>query len=178
MAHFQCILGDSALERVYSHHLSRVASLPRAKGPPRYNPNGRNLPTLTLSVDVGQSADLQESCELTRRLRSSCSTANVEVDFERTGARARRREGQPRLSRDARRRAYTLARTTVTGILQSWLIRHDRTSVTVENGEKFTITGSFSREQQETRQGFPRLPHDLACVIAAAMANSRNPMKR
>jgi hypothetical protein len=36
--------------------------------------------------------------------------------------------------------------------LQSWLIRHDRASMTVESGgEKFTITGSVSHEQQQTR---------------------------
>jgi hypothetical protein len=41
------------------------------------------------------------------------------------------------------------------GMLQMWLSRHDRASVTVESGgEKFTLTGTLSSEQERMVEAF------------------------
>jgi hypothetical protein len=113
-------------------------------------------PTLTLSVDAGQSADLQESAELTRRLRQFMLDSNVDkVDFVRTGEAPAGSKGDIVSLTSLAVTIAPVALTTLAGILQSWLTRHDRASVTVESGgEKVTITGSLSREQQQTLNAF------------------------
>jgi hypothetical protein len=113
-------------------------------------------PTLTLSVDAGQSADLQESAELTRRLRQFMLDRDVDrIEFVRTSAAPTGAKGDIVSLTSLAVTLAPVALTTLAGILQSWLTRHDRASVTVETGgEKFTITGSLSREQHKTLDAF------------------------
>ncbi len=113
-------------------------------------------PTLTISVDAGQSADLQESAELTRRLRQFMLDSDVDkVDFVRNGETPTGSKGDIVSLTSLAVTLAPVALTTLTGILQSWLTRHDRASVTVESGgEKLIITGSLSREQQQTLDAF------------------------
>jgi hypothetical protein len=113
-------------------------------------------PTFTLSVDAGQSADQQESAELTRRLRKYMLDSDVDkVDFVRSGEAPAGSKGDIVSLTTLAVTLAPVALTTLAGILQSWLTRHDRASVTLESGgEKFTITGSPSREQQLTLNAF------------------------
>lgn len=111
---------------------------------------------LTLSLDAGPQADLQESAELARRLRQSLLDADVgTVDLVRTAAAPAGAKGD---AVSLTTLAVTLAPVVLTGIittLQSWLSRHERATVTVESaGEKLTLTGSLSREQQQTVAAF------------------------
>jgi len=112
--------------------------------------------TLTLSVDAGQSADLSEAAELTRRLRQFMLDNDVDkVDLVRTGEAPAGSKGDFVSLTTLAVTLAPVALTTLAGILQSWLTRHERASVTVESGgEKFTITGSLSREQQKTLDAF------------------------
>jgi hypothetical protein len=113
-------------------------------------------PTVTLSVDAGQNADLQESAELTRRLRQFMLDSDVDkVEFVRTGEAPAGSKGEIVSLTSLAITLAPVALTTLTGILQSWLSRHERASVTVESGgEKFTMIGSLSREQQQTLDAF------------------------
>ena len=113
-------------------------------------------PTLTLSVDAGQGADLQESAELTRRLRQFMLDSDIDkVDFVRTGEAPLGSKGDIVSLSTLAITLAPVALTTLGGILQSWLTRHERASVTVESGgEKLTITGSLSGEQERTLNAF------------------------
>lgn len=111
---------------------------------------------LTLSVDAGQQADLQESAELTRRLRQVILAGDIDkVDLVRNASAPLGAKGDP-VTLTAL--AVTLAPVALTGLfnmLQSWLTRHERATVTVENGsEKLTLTGSLSPQQQQTVAAF------------------------
>lgn len=112
--------------------------------------------TLTLSVDAGSGADLEESAELARRLRQFMLERDVDrVEFARSGDVPAGSKGDVVALASL---AVTLAPAALTGLttlLQSWLTRHDRASVTVESGgEKLTITGSLSHDQQQTLAAF------------------------
>ena len=115
-----------------------------------------NSPSLTLSVNAGQGADLQESAELARRLRQLMLDSDIDkVDFVRSGEAPTGSKGDIVSLTSLAVTLAPLALTTLAGILQSWLTRHERASVTVETGgEKITITGSLSREQQKTLDAF------------------------
>jgi hypothetical protein len=114
------------------------------------------MPQLTLSVDAGQRADVQESAELARRLRQAVLEADVDrVDLVREGSVPSGAKGDAVTLATL---AVTLAPVALTGLitmLQSWLTRHERATVTVESGgEKLTLTGSLSRDQQQTVAAF------------------------
>jgi hypothetical protein len=111
---------------------------------------------LTLSVESGPETDQQESAELTRRLRQVILDGDVDrVDFLRSGAAPTGAKGD---IVSLTTLAVTLAPVALTGLittLQSWLSRHERATVTVESGgEKLTLTGSLSREQQQAVAAF------------------------
>lgn len=111
---------------------------------------------LTLSVDAGHDADLQETAELTRRLRQFMLDNDVDkVALVREGEAPAGSKGDIVSLTTLAVTLAPVAFTTFAGILQSWLTRHERASVTVESGgEKFTITGSLSREQQKSLDSF------------------------
>jgi len=111
---------------------------------------------LTLSLDAGSQADLQESAKLVYQLRDTLLDADVEkVEFVRAGAAPDTAKGD---AVSLTTLAVTLAPVALTGILtmlQSWLTRHERATVTIEsNGEKLTLNGSISSAQQQTVAAF------------------------
>ena len=111
---------------------------------------------LNLSLDAGSQADLQESAELAQRLRQFLLNSDVEsVDLVRAGAAPAGSKGDVVSLTTL---AVTLAPVALTGVLtmlQSWLSRHERATVTVESGgAKLTLTGSLSAEQQKTVVAF------------------------
>ena len=112
---------------------------------------------LTLSVDAGRDADLQESAELGRHLRQYLLDRDVDkVEFARgsdplpAGAK-----GDPISLTSLVVTLAPVALTGILGLLQQWLTRHERATVTLESGgEKFTLSGIPSREQQQTLAAF------------------------
>ena len=110
------------------------------------------VPTkLTLSIDTGPAADEQELAELTQNLRDDLLETGVEsVEQVREAAAPAGSKGDAVTLATL---AVTLAPTALTGLinmLQSWLTRHERTSVTLKWGDKvLTVTGTLSKEQQQ-----------------------------
>src|SRR5579863_2510707 len=114
------------------------------------------LAKLMLSVDVSRGADNEDSVELARHLRQRLLELDVdEVELLSSGLPPRGAKGDP-LTLPAL--AVTLAPAAITaliGMLQSWLSRHQAASVTVEKGgEKLTITGTLSQQQQRMVEVF------------------------
>jgi Effector Associated Constant Component 1 len=114
------------------------------------------MPHLTLTVESGPGSDQQESAELTSRLRQLILQSDVDrVDYLRDGPVPAGAKGDAITLTSL---AVTLAPIALTGLittLQSWLSRHERATVTVESGgEKLTITGSPSHDQQQTVAAF------------------------
>ncbi|MFB3922952.1 MAG: hypothetical protein ACE145_14600 [Terriglobia bacterium] len=105
---------------------------------------------LMLTIGAGSAADEQELADLSQRLRDDLieigadSAQAVRVPEAPAGAK-----GDPASLATL---AVTLAPAALTGLitmLQSWLTRHERTSLTLEKGdEKITVTGTLSRDQQ------------------------------
>ena len=115
----------------------------------------RNPAQLTLTVDA-LGADDEDRAELARRLRQQLIEADVDsVEFARSEAPPAGAKCDP-VSLTAL--AVTVAPAAITamiGMLQMWLSRHDRASVTVESGgEKFTLTGTLSSEQKQMVEAF------------------------
>jgi hypothetical protein len=111
---------------------------------------------LTLSVNAGRDADDEESTELTRRLRQYFLDREVDkVEFAGSASLPAGAKGDPVTLTSL---VVTLAPVALTGLLtmlQSWLTRHERATVTLESGgEKLTLTGTPSREQQQTLAAF------------------------
>jgi hypothetical protein len=114
------------------------------------------LAQLMLSVDASRGADNEESVELARHLRQRLLELDVDkVELLSSGLPPRSAKGDP-LTLPAL--AVTLAPAAITaliGMLQSWLSRHQAASVTVEKGgEKLTITGTLSQQQQRMVEAF------------------------
>jgi hypothetical protein len=108
---------------------------------------------LLLRLDAGPEADAKELAGITRRLREELLELDVEaVEFAQGGETP---EGA-KIGRavDWNTLLLTLAAsggvlTTIIGMLQSWLTRHERRSVTLEiDGDKIEITGISSEEQK------------------------------
>ncbi len=110
------------------------------------------LPTeLTFSIGAGPAADEQELAELTQHLRDDLLETGVESIEQLRGAEAP--TGSKGDAVSLATLAVTLAPTALTGLftmLQSWLTRHERTSITLQKGDqKVTVTGTLSKEQQQ-----------------------------
>lgn len=115
-----------------------------------------DLEQLTLTVDAGTGADDEDRAELARRLRQQLFEADVySVEFVRSEAPPAGAKCDP-VSLSAL--AVTLAPAAVTAmisIVQTWVSRHERASVTVESGgEKLTLTGTLSSEQKQMVEAF------------------------
>jgi hypothetical protein len=111
---------------------------------------------LTLTVDAGTNADEEDRAELARRLRQRLIEADVEsVEFARSGTLPAGAKGDPA---SLCALAVTIAPAAVTamfGMVQTWLSRHERASVTVESGgEKLTLTGTLSDDQKQMVEAF------------------------
>lgn len=117
-------------------------------------PDGTN--ELVLTLGAGPDADSQDLGELGRQLRTELLELDVEaVNPVRSGTAPPGAKGDPVTLATL---AVTLAPIAVTELMktvQAWLTRHDKATVTVERaGEKITITGSPSKEQQRTLEAF------------------------
>lgn len=110
----------------------------------------------TLAIYAGPQADQQDSADLTRRLRQQLLDADIDrVEFARSGSAPDGSKGDAVSLASLAVSMAPLALTSLTGILQAWLTRHERASVTVESGgEKLTLTGSLSHQQQQTLAEF------------------------
>jgi hypothetical protein len=111
---------------------------------------------LIFNLDAGHDADDQERAELTRRLREYLIEGPADtVDFVRSGSAPIGAKGDPVTLCTLAVTLAPIAVTAVMGMLQSWLARHERASVTVESGgEKLTLTGTLSKEQQGMVEAF------------------------
>jgi len=115
----------------------------------------RDPAQLTLTVDA-VGADTEDRTELARHLRQQLIEAEVDaVKFAPLENLPAGAKCDP-LSLSVL--AVTVAPAAITamiGMLQVWLSRHDRASVTVESGgEKFTLTGTLSSEQKQMVEAF------------------------
>jgi hypothetical protein len=106
-----------------------------------------------LGLDADPEADAEESERAARQLREELLELDVEtVEFAKGGETP---EGaKAGAAPDLSTILLTLAAsggvlTTIIGVLQSWLTRHERRSVTLEiDGDKIEITGISSEEQK------------------------------
>ncbi len=104
-----------------------------------------------LSLEAGPDAEPEDLGELTSRLRRELLELEIDsVERVRGGSAPAGAKGDPVTLASL---IVTLAPVVVPAMitaLQSWLNRHDRTSVTLErNGAKITLTGNPSKEQQQ-----------------------------
>jgi hypothetical protein len=111
---------------------------------------------LTLTVDAGIRADDEDRAELARRLLQQLIETDVDaVEFARSATLPVGAKCDP-VSLCAL--AVTVAPAAITamiGMLQVWLSRHERASVSVESGgEKLTLTGTLSSEQKQMVEAF------------------------
>jgi hypothetical protein len=105
--------------------------------------------TLTLHIDAGPEADAEEQAGLTDRLQRALGELDVEaVERVRSGAAPSGAKGDPVTLATLAVTLAPVALKAVTDLVQSWLSRHDRASVTLESGgAKITLTGTPSEEQ-------------------------------
>ncbi|MFI5175146.1 MAG: hypothetical protein ACHQKY_09835 [Terriglobia bacterium] len=106
---------------------------------------------IMLNIDAGPDTDPEDVSELTHRLRNELLELDVDgVEPVRGGAAPAGAKGDP-LTLSAL--LVTLAPVVLPALIttvQSWLNRHDRTSLTLErNGEKVVLTGNPSKQQQQ-----------------------------
>jgi len=116
---------------------------------------------LTLRVDAGPAADLQDHAELTQRLRKQILDCDIDnVEFARSRSVPPGAKGDPITLTALIVTLAPAALTSLFGMLQTWLRRHERATVTVESGgEKLTLTGTLSAEQKQTVTEFLNRHH-------------------
>ncbi len=108
---------------------------------------------LILNIDTGPETDCEELEQITLQLRKELAELDVgAVDLVRVGeAPDRAKAGDP-ISWGALLVALTASGgvlTTLINAVQSWLMRHEQRSVTLEiDGDKLDVTGISSEEQQ------------------------------
>jgi len=115
-----------------------------------------NPALLTLSVDAGRGADDEETADLTRRLRQHFLDGEIDkVELARSGDAPAGSKGDAVALSSLIVTLAPVALTGMIGMLQAWLSRHERATVTVESGgDKLTLTGSLTAEQQKTVAAF------------------------
>ena len=109
---------------------------------------------MKLSIDAGSGSDTQELAQLSQRLRQEIQHLDVDtVGFVCEGTAPAGAKGDPMSMATL---AVTMAPVVLTplfGLLQTWLTRHDKATVTIEMGtDKLTLTGSPSSEQLKVIQ--------------------------
>lgn len=111
---------------------------------------------LSLHVDAGPGVDPQESADLAHRIRQLLLDRDVpRVELAHTGELPPGAKGDVVTLTTLAVTLGPIALKGVIDILQSWLTRHERATVTVESGgEKVTMTGTPTREQQQTVAAF------------------------
>ncbi|HEY0760383.1 MAG TPA: hypothetical protein VGD59_14120 [Acidisarcina sp.] len=109
---------------------------------------------LKLMIDAGPDSDAEETAALSERLRQELLQSDVDdVQLVREGRAPAGAKGDP-VTMGAL--AISLAPAALTGffnLLQGWMGRHDKSTVTIETGsQKIVLTGPPSREQREIIQ--------------------------
>lgn len=94
---------------------------------------------------------MEEVALLSRRLRQDIQQLDVDaVEFGREGAAPASAKGDPVSLATLVVTLAPVALTSLFGLLQTWLTRHDKATVTIEMGsDKLTLTGSPSAEQRQ-----------------------------
>jgi hypothetical protein len=111
---------------------------------------------LVLNIASGPDSDDEEKAQLTRQLRNRLLELNELERVEAPAAPAQ--PGAKSVPIDWQTLIVTLAAsggvlTTLIGVVQSWLTRQDRASVTLEvSGDKLTISGASSETQRRLVQ--------------------------
>lgn len=108
---------------------------------------------LLINLDAGPEADVKELAELTKRLQRELLKLDIEaVDFASAAeVPVRAKSGEPVTWGML---LLTLAAaggvlTTIINVLQDWLTRQEKRSLTLEiGGDKLQVTGISSEEQQ------------------------------
>jgi len=111
---------------------------------------------LLLTISSAQETDRQELEELGRQLRAAVLESDADaVEPTRAAAAPAGAKGDPLTLATL---AVTIAPAAVEGlvrIIQAWVSRHDRASVTVEaEGGKLTVTGDPSATQRQLVEAF------------------------
>lgn len=111
---------------------------------------------LHLKVVGEPDVDPQESADLARSLRQFMLDREIpRVEFMRSVDPPTGAKGDPVTVTTLVVTLSSIALKGVVDLLRTWLTCHDRAIVTIETGgEKLTINGSPSREQQETVGAF------------------------
>ena len=109
----------------------------------------RELTKLSFSIGAGPMADAEKLAELTQQFQEDLVELGS-VEHVRGGEAPAKSKGDAITLATL---AVALAPTALTGlinILQSWLTRHERTSITLKKGEEvLTLTGTLSKDQQQ-----------------------------
>ena len=103
---------------------------------------------LLLHIDAGPEADQEEQAQLAQRLREHLLELEVDaVDQVRSGAAPAGAKGDAISLATLAVTIAPVALKALTDMLQSWLTRHERASVTIESGDtKLIMTGTPSPE--------------------------------
>lgn len=109
------------------------------------------LSRLKLRIDAGSGSDAEEVAQFSQRLRREIQQLDVEaVDLVREGTAPAGAKGDPVTLGTLAVTLAPVALTSLFGLLQTWLARHDKATVTIEMGnDKLTLTGSPSKEQRQ-----------------------------
>ena len=109
---------------------------------------------LKLSIDAGSGSDAEEVALLSQRLRQEIQHLDVDaVEFAREGTAPVGAKGDPVSLATLVVTLAPVALTSLFALLQTWLSRHDKATVTIEMGtDKVTLTGSPSKEQLQVIQ--------------------------
>ena len=120
----------------------------------------RQATQLIVTLDAEPETDTEDLERLTRQLREELSELDVQADLMTGGpAPANAKAGDIFVWGTL---LLTLAAsggvfTTLFGVLQAWLTRHDRRCVTLEiDGDKLQVTGITSTEQQRLIDAWAR----------------------
>ena len=110
--------------------------------------------SVKISIDTGSESDTEQVAQLGQRLRHEIRQLDVEsVDFVREGEAPAGAKGDPVALATLAVTLAPVALTSLFGLLQTWLTRHDKATVTIEMGsDKLTLTGSPSKEQLQVIQ--------------------------
>jgi hypothetical protein len=108
----------------------------------------RQPTTVVLHIDAPE-ADSEEQAKLTERLQQELADLDVEtVERVRAGTAPAGAKGDPITLAALAVTLAPVALKSVTDLLQSWLSRHERASVTLESGgAKITLTGTPSKDE-------------------------------
>ena len=104
---------------------------------------------LKISIDGGSESDAEELALMGQRLRRDIQQLDVDdVEFVRGGTAPAGAKGDAITMASLAVTLAPVALKSLFDLLQSWIMRHDKATVTIEMGnDRVTLTGSPSKEQ-------------------------------